>query len=124
MSYASIIPTLLSWWYTKGVAVLVTFLGGLFLYLGKFFSLPIIIRTFFSPWKKMVGDRKPGFDGLGDWLTDNLVSRGVGMMMRLFLIFFFFLSLIFYFCFVILSLIFWLGMPVWIIACFIWIFEG
>lgn len=94
------------------------------MYLEKFFSLRTVLKTFFSPWKKMVGDRQPGFDGLGDWLTDNLVSRGVGMIMRLFLIFFFVLSLIFYLCLSALSLIFWLGMPVWIIASLIWIFKG
>lgn len=72
----------------------------------------------------MVGPKKSGIDGYKDWLTDNLISRGVGMVMRTFLIVIFLLAICFFLIFVIVALIFWLGMPLLVILSFLNIFAG
>ncbi len=72
----------------------------------------------------MVGERRPGIDGLKDWMADNLISRGVGFVVRIFMLLAFLVCLIVMLIASALVFIFWLGMPAAIIGAFIYIFIG
>lgn len=55
----------------------------------NYFSIPVLIRTIFSPWRRYRYDYGRRFDP-GRWFeafTFNMMSRGIGTVMRLFLIF-------------------------------------
>jgi hypothetical protein len=72
----------------------------------------------------MVEPRKAGLDGFRDWLVDNLVSRGVAIVLRLFLIV---ACLVVLVMVGLLSLVFfisWLIMPVILLAALIYLFKG
>lgn len=56
-----------------------------------FFSLPILLKTLFSPWKRLIDtDDSPGlnFQKIFRQLSFNLVSRGIGAVVRLVLFLF------------------------------------
>lgn len=74
------------WWYGAGWAGTVTesrrYLGGI----SQNFSVGILLRTLFSPWKQLNGAGGAN-QSLGDRFRqsiDRLVSRFVGFMVRLF----------------------------------------
>lgn len=55
-----------------------------------YFSLPLLLSTLFSPWKRLVGeDKTTGFDVAKyfETLTFNLISRGIGATVRVILFF-------------------------------------
>ncbi len=124
MNYISLVPTFFTWWYGRGLKDLFAFLTALFSYLRNVFSINSLLKTLFSPWKKMVGERRPGIDGLKDWMADNLISRGVGFVVRIFMLLAFLVCLIVMLIASALVFIFWLGMPAAIIGAFIYIFIG
>jgi len=59
-----------------------------FLFVLNYFSLPLLLRTFFSPWKKYKWSYGKGFDAKRyfEVLSSNLVSRILGAITRSFLI--------------------------------------
>ena len=59
-----------------------------FLFVLNYFSLPLLLRTFFSPWKKYKWSSGKGFDAKRyfEVLFSNLVSRILGAITRSFLI--------------------------------------
>ena len=124
MNYISLVPTFFTWWYGRGLRDLISFLAGLLSYTKNMFSVSVLLKTLFSPWKKMVGARRPGLDGLKDWLADNLISRGIGLVVRIFMLLVFLVFLIVMLVASALVFIFWLGMPAAIIGAFIYIFIG
>jgi hypothetical protein len=107
------------WWFTKGFALLIRYEGAVLKYLMGMFSVKESVFNLFAPWKKLVSARRPGLDGLRDWIIDNLISRGVGFAMRLILLGFFFVSLMIYLGFAVLFIAIWLGWPIMIFALII-----
>ncbi len=88
------------------------------------FSLPLLLKTFFSPWRRYRWRYPKAFD-LGEFfntLISNAFSRILGAIMRIFLI----VAGISFQIFVVISglLIFisWIALPFIIIAGFIFIF--
>ena len=124
MHYISLVPTFFTWWYGRGLKDLFSFLSALFEYTSNMFSVTNLLKTLFQPWKKMVSQRRPGIDGLKDWLADNIISRGVGFVMRLMMMILFILAFAAFAAFAILALIFWVGIPAIVVASFIYIFIG
>ncbi len=57
-------------------------------FLVNFFSLPLLARSFFAPFRKMQEKKAPGFDpeNIAEVFVANLVSRFVGMLIRSILI--------------------------------------
>lgn len=55
----------------------------------NYFSLPILIKTLFSPWHRYYYEYGKQFD-IGKWfeaLTFNIMSRGIGAIVRVLFIF-------------------------------------
>ncbi|MBI2052842.1 MAG: hypothetical protein HYT34_01200 [Candidatus Ryanbacteria bacterium] len=52
-------------------------------FLVNFFSLPLLARSFFAPFRKMQEKKAPGFDpeNIAEVFVANLVSRFVGMLL-------------------------------------------
>ncbi len=87
----------------------------------NYFSVPLLLRTFFSPWRKYGVSRSRGFD-LGKFfeaLISNLIFRLLGALVRSFLIFIGLLVEVFIFFTGIVIFIGWLILPALLIVGFI-----
>ena len=112
------------WWYSNGVLDLLKFLQAFYSYIEGIFSIKILLKTLFAPWKRLVYAKRPGLEGLRDWLLDNFISRSVGFLLRLTIIFIFLVSTIFFLAFSVLAVTFWIGFPFILVYSFIYIFKG
>jgi hypothetical protein len=74
---------LLTWWYGKGWVQLAKNMYRRLIRTSHVFSVPILVRTLFAPWRRIVTNRGTGLDSAVRAVTDNMVSRGVGFMVRL-----------------------------------------
>jgi len=73
----------LRWWYGPGWSGVIRNLQRRIHTLGEAFSVGILLRTLFAPWRRIV--TYPGV-GIGPRLRamgDNLVSRCIGFLVRL-----------------------------------------
>jgi len=79
----------LAWHYSKGFEFYIHTLTNVIDGVIHNFSFPLLLKTLFAPWKRQVViEDKPGFD-IGRFfenLTFNLISRGVGFVVRIALI--------------------------------------
>ena len=121
MHYISLVPTFFTWWYGRGLKDLFSFLSALFSYTSNMFSVTTLLKTLFSPWKKMIGPRGRGLPGLKNWIVDNLISRGVGFVVRVFMMIFFLLAFLVFLIFAVMAIIFWICMPAILVASFVYI---
>ncbi|QQS38721.1 ATP-dependent Clp protease ATP-binding subunit [Candidatus Woesebacteria bacterium] len=76
----------LPWHYTKGLEIYVTNWFNSFDSIIQYFSLPFLIRTAFSPWKRLIDlEESPGFDlqKIFEKISFNLISRIIGAIVRI-----------------------------------------
>lgn len=74
----------LRWHYSGAFIDMLRVWRNLFLFLIDFFSIPLLLRTLLSPWRRLREERRHGFD-LADFfsvLIVNIVTRIVGAMIR------------------------------------------
>lgn len=72
-----------TWWYGPGWAELVQRVGQRLAGVWRMFSIDILLRTLFSPWKRIVAAPGKSIDQIFRGMIDNLVSRCVGFVVRL-----------------------------------------
>jgi hypothetical protein len=84
----------LFWHYTRAYRdIFATYLNFMW-FIAYFFSLPLLIRTLFSPWKRIVaGHRKFDIEDWAEAVTFNILSRVTGFLIRSVLILIGFLML-------------------------------
>jgi len=83
----------------------------------RFFSVPLLIKTFFAPWRKYEMSYGKGLDP-GRFLEaifSNLIFRTIGAVMRFFLIVFGIVSEILIFAVGLLVFLFWFVLPLFLI---------
>jgi len=100
--------------YTKGLEFYVKRFQYFLDWVIQNFSFIILIKTLFAPWKRLVvTDRRPGFDfkRFFETLSFNLISRGIGAIVRVFLICVGFILLILVFLLGIFGLFLWILLP-------------
>jgi hypothetical protein len=78
---------LFSWWYGAGWKGVLGATGRRLGGLAEMFSINILLRTLFSPWKRMVTDPGASLDAKIRAFGDNIVSRVVGFTVRFFVLF-------------------------------------
>ncbi len=76
-----------SWWYTRGFARLASTLQVRLRAIWNIFSIPILLKTLFSPWKRIQTTPGKGLQSFFSALVDNTVSRMIGLVIRIFTIF-------------------------------------
>ena len=75
---------MLQWWYTRGWKIFVMKLVDKLRGAADFFSISLLLRTLFAPFKQI--DAGGGGNSLGDRMRafgDRLISRLVGAVMRI-----------------------------------------
>lgn len=104
----------LSWHYTHGLSYYIQRYIFAIDWLNHYFSLPLLITSLFSPYKRLVNsEKKPGFD-LGRWFEKasfNVVSRVIGAVVRIVLFLIGIFSIISLSVLGAFGFIFWLTIP-------------
>ena len=75
---------MLRWWYGAGWAQAFTRIGAWTLGVERAFSLSLLAQTLFAPWRRIVTPPGRGLDAKMRAAMDNVVSRAVGFVIRLF----------------------------------------
>jgi len=76
------------WYYTKGVKNVLLTWKNFILFSMEYFSIPLLFKTLFSPWKRDITKKPRGFDlkKTVEYITFNTISRAIGFFMRFFTI--------------------------------------
>ena len=78
-----VIASLIRWWYSEGWAQQLTKVRWAFIRMSDRFSIGLLIRTLFAPFRQISADEDARTDGgLANVLIDKLVSRLIGCVMR------------------------------------------
>ncbi|HSX43637.1 MAG TPA: hypothetical protein VLF59_06165 [Candidatus Saccharimonadales bacterium] len=77
---------LMRWWYGAGWAGVLTANKKRLAKLADMFSVAILLRTLFSPWKRIVTYPGASIDAKMRALGDNIVSRCIGFTVRSFVL--------------------------------------
>lgn len=75
-----------AWWYSKGLVGFAQKIGSLISRIWGFFSVPMLLRTLFAPWKRITTDPGSSIQEHTKALGDNAISRLVGFTVRIFVI--------------------------------------
>jgi hypothetical protein len=75
-----------TWWYDQGWRLLARNAQKRMAKTVRMFSVPILLRTLFAPWRRIVTYPGASFDAHIRAFLDNLVSRAVGFTVRIFVL--------------------------------------
>lgn len=73
-----------SWWYGRGWLEAWKTAGSWVKKVQLTFSIPLLVRTLFSPWKQIISMPGRSIEAKFRAVIDNLVSRTIGFFVRLF----------------------------------------
>lgn len=121
MNFLLIIPHYISWHYTKAIADLIYLFKNFIWFIWNFFSIYILLKTLFVPFRKLNVQRTKRFD-LEDFfsaLITNFLMRLIGFGIRTIFILFGIFSLFFFTVFYALFFMIWIILPVIILSMFI-----
>lgn len=109
------------WYYTKAIKDVLIGWRNFILFSLNYFSIPLLLKTLLTPWKRDITRRPRGFDfkEFFEYLTYNTISRGMGFIVRLFTIC---TGIIFFFAVLILGAVFfvlWLVLPLIMVGLFV-----
>lgn len=85
MSPFVIFPYYLAWHYTRALRDFFTIWGNLLWFVYQFFSIKLLLKTLFSPFKRLKEQNTGGildFEGLFESLVINTIMRVVGFLFR------------------------------------------
>lgn len=89
MNVAVVLGSYFFWHYTLAFGELLILYRDFLWFIGRWFSFGVLLRTLFSPWRRL-GEKYRGGFNLGAWaetLMINLLMRLVGLVFRLGLLF-------------------------------------
>ena len=107
-----VIISLLSWWYSEGWLEQISLTKRSFIKLADKFSIGMLLKTLFAPFRQIsVGEQAGKTASLASVIADKLISRLVGSVMRLVMVFVGALALIIYAVISVLRLAGWPLLP-------------
>lgn len=73
------------WYYGEAVKNVLNAWRNFIIFALNYFSIPLLLKTLFAPWKRDITRRPRGLDikKFFDYLTFNLISRGLGFLVRI-----------------------------------------
>jgi hypothetical protein len=104
---------LLSWWYGDGFIARIHLIVNRLNRIGDFFSVSILAKTLFSPYKQIsAGQKLDASETKFEVLIDKIISRLIGFFARMSLIIIGCLAMAFECLFGVAVIIFWLIAPI------------
>lgn len=84
MLFLSIVHHYLLWHYSRAFLEIFHVWLNLMWFVVNFFSIPQLLRSLFSPWKRIVEDRgeKWNFEDLAGFILIGFISRLIGFILR------------------------------------------
>lgn len=121
MLFLTIIRHYFLWHYTEAYKELFSVCKNLIWFVVHFFSIPQLFKTLFSPWRRIVEEKKKSWDieDFAGRILINVLSRIIGAIVRLLVIS---LGLVFLTITIVLAaltFVLWIIMPVIIVGCFV-----
>lgn len=88
MNLAQLPLSYIAWHYTVGWTDLIGFWRNIVWFFWHYFSIGLLVRSLFSPYRRMTERRQPGFvpSEVFDRIITNTIMRVVGFVLRLALI--------------------------------------
>lgn len=111
--------SMLSWWYGQGWAQVLGSLGRRLQKTINAFSVGTLLRTLFAPWRRIISAPGKGISGHLYAALDNLVSRVIGFIVRLFVLIAAILMLATVLIISVIELVIWPLLPVALVICLI-----
>ncbi len=76
------------WYYTKAVKGLINAWNNFIVFVGEYYSIPLLLRTIFHPWRRDITKYGRGFSikNFLETLSFNFISRSIGFVIRFFTI--------------------------------------
>ncbi len=101
------------WYYTRAVKGLINIWKNFIIFVQEYYSIPLLLRTLFSPWKRDVTRKPRGLDikKLFEALAFNAISRTIGFLVRSVTIIFGLICLLGVIVLGFIALIVWLILP-------------
>lgn len=117
----AIIPIFWRWYYTEAIKNILKGWKNFIIFSLEYFSIPLLLKTLFAPWRRDITRRPRGLDvkQLFECLIFNLISRGVGFIVRFLTIC---VGILFFFGVIILGVAFfvlWIVLPLLFLALFV-----
>src|SRR5664279_5513590 len=78
---------ILTWWYRQGWTAVAKNAEQRFFKVSHLFSVPILVRTLFAPWRRIITYPGASIDAKVRAMGDNMVSRVVGFTVRTMVLF-------------------------------------
>ena len=120
MRFLVVILNYLVWHYSRAIIEFSHIYKNILTFLFNFFSIPILVRSYFAPWRRMGEDYTKNifidFEDAAAVFVVNIIMRIVGIVMRTFIILFglFFVTVVALFYPILLIL--WLLLPLILIV--------
>lgn len=113
MLFVSVAHHYLLWHYTAAFKEILHVSKNFMWFVVHFFSLPQLLRSYFSPWKRMTEDRGQtlSFEDLAGFVIINLISRIIGMILRTIIILSGITALVLLLIGIVVTYVFWLFAP-------------
>lgn len=115
------IPLLFSWWYGRGWLWTIRSSRSRLRAINEIFSVSILIRTLFSPWKQI--ESKKTFQNFIQSTVDNFISRLIGAVLRFFMLLTALILTLLVLVFGLLAVIIWPLIPLFIVVLPILMFR-
>ncbi len=108
------------WHYSRAFRDVSSFWMNMAWFVMHFFSMPLLLRTLFSPWKRVTTEHsKEGFEDLAETVIFNIMSRVVGSLIRSVLFIMGLITLLLLFLGYVSFLILWMFLPVVALMSFV-----
>jgi len=121
--FPKILGMFFSWYYFDAPKSIIRIWRNFILFVLNYFSIGLLFKTLFSPWKRISESRGRGFDLMNflSVLTLNIFSRFIGFLIRSVVIVFGLILEVMVIVFGFVFSVFWLLLPLFLIFT---IFEG
>ena len=109
------------WYYGEAIKDVLTGWKNYIIFSLNYFSIPLLLRTILVPWKRDITKKPRGLDvkKIFEYIAFNLISRGIGFVVRFFTIIFGIVFFLLVLVFGLLFFIVWLILPFAIVGLFI-----
>ena len=105
-----------TWWYGRGWQQLAHNMHRRITKTSSMFSVPILLRTLFAPWKRIITYPGASIDAKIRAFGDNMVSRAVGFSVRLLVLFSAAIMLLLVSAVAVIELVVWPFLPLLVVV--------